>query len=84
MKSVHLAICFSVLTCAADAVAQTKRIHVFVALADNASQGIAPVPAKIDNGDDAEENLYWGNSEGFKSIFARSKSWKLEKAEANP
>ncbi len=84
MKSVHLAICFSVLACAADAVAQTQRIHVFVALADNASQGIAPVPAKIGNGDDANENLYWGSSEGFKSIFARSKTWKLEKAEANP
>ncbi|MBN8417575.1 MAG: hypothetical protein J0L73_01520 [Verrucomicrobia bacterium] len=84
MKSVHLAICFSVLTCAADAVAQTKHVHVFVALADNATQGIAPVPAKIGNGDDANQNLYWGSSEGFKSIFGRSKSWRLEKAEANP
>lgn len=61
-----------------------KQIHVFVALADNASQGIAPVPAKIGNGDDAAENLYWGSSEGFKSVFARSKLWKLEKTEENP
>lgn len=67
-----------------DAAAETKRIHVFVALADNASQGIAPVPAKIGNGDDAEHNLYWGNSEGFKGVFTRSKTWKFEKAEPNP
>ncbi len=78
------AICFLALAFSSQAVAQTKRIHVFVALADNATQGIAPVPVKIGNGDDAELNLYWGNSEGFKAIFARSKSWKLEKAEANP
>ncbi|MES2598786.1 MAG: hypothetical protein V4662_25860 [Verrucomicrobiota bacterium] len=64
--------------------ADTRTVRVFVALADNASQGIAKVPAKIGNGDDAELNLYWGNSEGFKSVFGRSKSWKLEKAEANP
>ncbi len=69
---------------AAVAHAETRRIHVLVALADNASQGIAPVPAKIGNGDDAEANLYWGNSEGFKGVFTRSKAWKLEKAEPNP
>lgn len=61
-----------------------RQIHIFVALADNASQGIAPVPAKIGDGDDADANLYWGASEGFKSVFAHSKSWKLEKAELNP
>ncbi len=62
----------------------TRTVRVFVALADNASQGIAKVPAKIGNGDDAELNLYWGNSEGFKAVFGRSKSWKLEKTEADP
>ncbi|EDY21883.1 hypothetical protein CfE428DRAFT_0008 [Chthoniobacter flavus Ellin428] len=40
--------------------APAAEIHVFVALADNATQGIVPVPAKIGNGDDAEHNLYWG------------------------
>lgn len=69
---------------AATAFAGSTRIHVFVALADNTSQGIAKVPAKIGNGDDAENNLYWGNSEGFKGVFTRSKAWKLEKAEPNP
>ncbi|MBB5034791.1 hypothetical protein [Prosthecobacter vanneervenii] len=70
--------------CGVHASAAPTRVHVFVALADNATQGISPVPAKIGNGDDAESNLYWGASEGFRSIFARSKSWRLEKAEANP
>jgi len=84
MKSERIAICLCMLACISDASAQTKRIHVFVALADNASQGIAPVPVKIGNGDEAEENLYWGNSEGFKGVFSRSKLWKLEKVEANP
>ncbi|MCX6857307.1 MAG: hypothetical protein NTV80_20655, partial [Verrucomicrobia bacterium] len=72
--------------CAASSLgwAEPKQVRVFVALADNASQGIAPVPAKIGNGDDAEANLYWGNSEGFKGIFTRSKSWKLERSEPDP
>lgn len=64
--------------------AETKRVHVFVALADNEHQSIAKVPAKIGNGDDAAANLYWGTSDGFKSVFGRSKSWKLEKTETNP
>jgi hypothetical protein len=55
---------------------ETRTIRVFVALADNASQGIVPVPAKIGNGDDADENLYWGTSEGFRSVFRNSKAWQ--------
>jgi hypothetical protein len=52
-------------------------IHVFVALCDNASQSIVPVPAKIGNGDDPANNLYWGCDEGLKSYFKRSRDWKL-------
>lgn len=72
--------------CAASSLgwAEAKQVRVFVALADNANQGIARVPVKIGNGDDAEANLYWGNSEGFKGIFTRSKSWKLERSEPDP
>lgn len=51
-------------------------VHVFVALADNASQGIAPVPAKIGDGDKPADNLYWGCTEGVKSWFSSSKKWK--------
>ncbi|MBL9129882.1 MAG: hypothetical protein JNG86_01690 [Verrucomicrobiaceae bacterium] len=64
--------------------AETQRVHVFVALADNEHQGIAKVPPKIGNGDDAANNLYWGTTDGFKSVFGRSKAWKLEKMEEHP
>jgi len=69
---------------ATTAIATPKRVHVFVALADNEHQGIAKVPAKIGNGDDAASNLYWGTTDGFKSVFGRSKVWKLETTEYNP
>lgn len=75
--------CVGMLACVG-AFAETRRVHVFVALADNEHQGIAKVPAKIGNGDDADANLYWGTTDGFKSVFGRSKAWKLEKAEADP
>jgi hypothetical protein len=54
-----------------------KVIHVYVALCDNDSQGIAPVPEKIGNGDDPANNLYWGCSDGSRPIFSKSKLWKL-------
>jgi hypothetical protein len=53
-----------------------KVIHVHVALCDNASQGIAPVPAKIGNGDDPANNLYWGCSDGSRPLFSKSPHWK--------
>ena len=53
-----------------------KVIHVYVALCDNESQGIAPVPAKIGDGDDPANNLYWGCSEGARPYFSKSKLWK--------
>ena len=37
--------------------AKEQTIGVYVALADNASQGIVPIPAAIGNGDDPEKNL---------------------------
>jgi hypothetical protein len=53
----------------------SRTVHVFVALADNQSQGIIPVPAKIGNGEDPENNLYWGSAYGIKTFFARSADW---------
>ncbi|BDS06259.1 hypothetical protein NT6N_12990 [Oceaniferula spumae] len=50
-------------------------IHTYVALCDNESQGIAPVPAKIGNGDDPANNLYWGCSDGSRAYFSKSKLW---------
>ena len=61
-----------------------RTIHVFVALCDNATQGIIPVGANIGNGDDADNNLYWGCSEGLRSFFRSSSRWKLVKTEKNP
>lgn len=57
--------------------ADSKVIHAFVALCDNATQGIVPVPPKIGNGDDPDSNLYWGCDDGLRSVFKRSKSWRL-------
>ncbi|MEM7373057.1 MAG: hypothetical protein AAF587_30825 [Bacteroidota bacterium] len=52
-------------------------IHVFVALCDNANQGIVPVPASIGNGQDPHSNLYWGAGYGVRTYFSRSSRWKL-------
>lgn len=64
-----------------------KVIHVFVALCDNASQGIAPVPSKIGNGDDPANNLYWGCIDGSRPVFSKSKFWtrlSVGKVDARP
>ncbi|WP_293897700.1 hypothetical protein [Sporocytophaga sp.] len=56
-----------------------KVIHIFVALCDNKYQGIVPVPTKIGNGHDPDNNLYWGCGFGIKTYFKKSKEWKLVK-----
>jgi len=55
---------------------ERRSIRVFVALCDNATQGIQPVGAKIGNGDDPEANLYWGCSDGLGRFFPKSANWK--------
>jgi len=60
-----------------------KTIHIFVALCDNKYQGIVPVPKKIGNGQDPDNNLYWGCGFGIRTYFKKSKEWKLIKTE-NP
>jgi hypothetical protein len=59
-----------------------KTIHVFVALCDNKYQGIVPVPAKIGNGQDIKNNLYWSTAYGVKTFFKNSKEWKLIRTQA--
>jgi len=54
-----------------------RTVHVFVALADNKNQGIVPVAAKLGNGTDPRNNLYWGSAYGIKTYFARSAEWEL-------
>jgi len=65
------------------AVAAPRQVRVFVALCDNKTQGILPVGDKIGNGDDPDNNLYWGCSDGSGSYFKRSKQWKTIKAESD-
>ena len=59
----------------------SKTIHIFVALCDNKYQGIVPVPAKIGNGQDPNNNLYWGCGFGIKNFLKKSAAWKLLKIE---
>lgn len=54
-----------------------KTIHIYVALCDNKYQGIVPVPPKIGNGQDPNNNLYWGCGYGIRTYFKKSSKWKL-------
>lgn len=62
---------------------KSKTIHIFVALCDNKYQGIVPVPTKIGNGQDPDNNLYWGCAYGIRSYFKKSKEWKFLKSKKN-
>ncbi len=53
-----------------------RTVHVMVALCDNKYQGIVPVPAAIGNGQDPDNNLYWGCGYGIRTWFCKSKEWK--------
>jgi hypothetical protein len=61
--------------------AAPKKVAVFVALCDNATQGIIPVSARIGDGNKPEDNLYWGCSDGFSGCFSASNAWKLQRKE---
>lgn len=52
-------------------------VHVFVALCDNKYQGIQPVPKAIGNGQDPDQNLYWGCDYGLRAYFKKYTEWKL-------
>jgi len=51
-------------------------VHVIVALADNAHQGIVPMPEVLGNGDDPGKNLYWGAAFGVRTFLRKSSDWK--------
>jgi hypothetical protein len=60
---------------------QSRSIHVFVALCDNANQGIVPVPQSLGNGQDPKSNLYWGALYGVKSFFRyKAQDWSYVKS----
>lgn len=56
-----------------------RTAHILVALCDNKYQGIVPVPKAIGNGEDLNNNLYWGCAGGARSYFKQSKDWRLLK-----
>lgn len=58
-----------------------KSIHIFVALCDNKYQGIVPVGAKMGNGQDPDNNLYWGWGYGVRTYFKKSNEWKFLRAQ---
>jgi hypothetical protein len=64
--------------------APIRVVHVFVALADNAHQGIVPVPVKLGDGDAPFTNLYWGAAFGVKTYFRTSSDWQLLSAGHGP
>ena len=57
---------------------QAASLHVIVALVDNDTQGIVPVPAKIGNGNDPANNLYWGAAYGVKTFLSKAPGWRRE------
>lgn len=78
MDKVSFCLVFSLcIAVSQDVQARDRTISVYVALADNEHQGIVPVPKAIGNGDDPENNLYWGTADGLKGFFDKSKTWKL-------
>ena len=64
--------------------AEPRVVHVVVALCDNKYQGIVPVPAKIGNGQDPGNNLYWGAAHGVKTFFRKQPEWELLEQIATP
>lgn len=63
---------------------QPRIIHVLVALCDNDSQGIVPVPRAIGNGNDPDQNLYWGCGYGVRTFFKKSAEWKCISSVKDP
>jgi hypothetical protein len=68
----------------APSVVSEKTIHVLVALCDNLHQGIVPVPGRIGNGDDPQNNLYWGARFGVKTFFSKAADWVFVASFADP
>jgi len=50
--------------------------HVVVALVDNDTQGVLPVPPTLGNGRDARNNLYWGALYGVKTFMTKRAGWR--------
>src|SRR5512134_3650856 len=84
MKTALYVLLAPLLALAAGTQEQARTIHVFVALCDNEHQGIVPVPQKLGNGDDPNNNLYWGALYGTKTFLKKSKNWKVVATQKKP
>ena len=63
------------------------RVRVYVALCDNASQGIVPVKnPSICDGDDPDRNLYWGGGGGLRGYLEKQRWRQLatQRSESDP
>ncbi len=72
----HLLTVLAAVLLSGNAFPRERFAHVFVALCDNEHQGIVPVPKKIGNGNDPDNNLYWGCGYGVRTYLKNSAGWK--------
>ena len=76
-----LLIIFILFFVATNIYANTKIIHILVALCDNKYQGIVPTSRSLGNGQNPKTNLYWGAMYGVKSYLNKQKDWELLRLE---
>jgi len=58
--------------------------QLFITLADSATQGPAPTQAKPDNGNDLENNRFWGGRYGVRTLLMKHPDWELVGRERAP
>ncbi len=76
LRAMPLAVALLLLGAASCArAAGVKVVHVTVALCDNEHQGIVEVPAALGNGQDPDDNLYWGALYGVRTYFTQAPGW---------
>lgn len=80
----RLLLCSCILFTGLKGYSQSASIHVLVALCDNKYQGIVKVPAKIGNGQDPANNLYWGCGYGVKTFLKKQADWQFIKQIPHP
>jgi hypothetical protein len=83
LKALNIVVVIAATFLVAPSAYAAAKIEVFVALADNESQGIVPVPDELGDGSNPRTNLYWGALYGVKTYFSRSPAWQRTNC-ANP
>lgn len=83
MRTIIYVLLLLIISVSAPAQNTVRSIHVVVALCDNDSQGIVPVPKSLGNGDDPNNNLYWGALYGSKTFLKKCNDWTIIKTAKN-